>query len=303
MRVPTNTVGCVLMCLVAGLTQVCLADELGLLVSQVAGGPGRTRDQAIERLRFIGPSRAGPRLRPLLSSEEVQARIGGALAVGVVGDTSAAAALEPLLRDEDWEVRRNAVQSLAALKRTAAAPKMGRLLGTDPNPRVRLAAAKALGVLYRQASSLASAARSDVELENRLAALHALAGFPDAGEVAAVAPLLSDQSQLVQFGAARALCWSGDARSRTYLTAALKSGDEERARRAVSALADCPRGWVPELLALAAGQSGTAAAACDAMASRGDALSLRHLERLAASRGPASEPASLALARARQGSR
>jgi len=273
------------------------ADDPEVLVRDIVAGPGLRADRAAERLRFLGPERAGPLLRPLLSNPQARVREAASAALVVVRDRASEPALRLCLDDEDWEVRRNCAQALGNLRSRPAGSALARHLEADSNVRVRKACATALGETGARGEALAKAARRDAELEVRLAALDALAKSPGLRESgsekvdAMLQALLSDASEMVRFGAARALAWRGAAAGRTFLAGAVRGADGEKSRRAVSILADVPNPWAGELLAGASASpdADTRFEAARALARRGDARGRAALHAMAGERGASAD--------------
>jgi HEAT repeat protein len=252
-------------------------DDLSELVAQLSSGPPAAQNRAIERLRYLGPGKSGPPLRALLQSGDVDLRIRGSAALAVVADPAAGVLLERGLGDEDWEVRRNCADALRAIRRKPAVSALSRCVQGDAHARVRLACARALPACGGGGRALAVAAVRDRELDVRLVALDGLARLMDRGAAAGVRPLLRDPVPLVTFAAARALAWSGDDAGRLFLAEAVASKDGDRQRRAITALSDCPKGWVPGVLASALEAQEVSMAAAEALARRSDARGLRWL--------------------------
>lgn len=270
-------------------------DDLGTLIADLLSGTGKRADRAIERLRYLGPDRAGPPLRTLLQSPDTAARIAASAALVLVRDPAAAPALAQALSDEDWEVRRNAAQALASVRARHQARALEGPLARDPNLRVRKACATALGDLGAGGPALARAAVRDASLEVRLLALDALAKGMDAKNAVQIRPLLKDGSGLVRFGTARALAWMGDGAARPFLDGAVR-GDPENARRAVTVLGDVPKPWAVELLVVAlAGEETVRFAAAEALARRGDRRAIPVLVAVSRGHHEGSQRASAAL--------
>lgn len=252
-----------------------------LLATLVRGSPGEA-SRAAERLRYLGPSRAGPALRTLLASDDVRTRVAASAALVIVRDPRSAAALAGRLVDDEWEVRRNAADALSALRARSSVSALEKCVLEDRHARVRRSCVRALGEIGGGARALARCAGHDGELELRLAALDALAKRMDRGAAPALRPLLRDGSGLVRFAAARALAWMGDAAGRSFLAAEAVSADPEHSRRAVQVLADVPKSWALDQLAraLASTDLPTRHAAAVGLAKRGDARGGRQLARL-----------------------
>lgn len=280
-----------------GVPRVGAADEvqeqLHLLLN---GRPGQV-DQAIERLRYLGPGRAGGALRALLKSPSTSARIRASDAlVRVIDPGSAHALAEALATDEDWEVRRNCADALGALVAKSQRKALEKALRVDTNRRVRKSSALALGRVGSAGSALAHAAAVDPDLEVRLAALDALSRAFDKSAVTPARKLLTDSSSMVRFGAARALAWNGDAAGRRFLEQALASDDEEGSRRAVVVLADLPKPWASDILLSASAQdSERGIESARALARRDDERGLRALLRIEQAGGELGDAATAAL--------
>lgn len=277
--------------------RVSVADEVEEQLKLLLHGRPGQADQAIERLRYLGPGRAGAALRGLLKSPSTQARIRASDAlVRVVDPGSAAALAEALATDEDWEVRRNSADALGALVAKSQRKALETALRVDTNRRVRKSSALALGRVGSAGKALTRAAAVDPDLEVRLAALDALSRAFDRAAVAPARKLLTDPSSMVQFGAARALAWNGDAAGRKFLEQALASDDEEGARRSVVVLADLPKPWASDLLLAASSRdSELGFEAARALARRDDERGLRALVRIELGDGELAAAASAAL--------
>lgn len=272
------------------------SDEVARLLRDLLSG-GSAAQAATERLRFLGPDRAGPPLRALLNGDSVPARIAASAALALVRDPGSTASLVEHLSDEDWEVRRNCANALGVLKARSAGKGLVKALDGDPQTRVRKAAALALGEVGGAAGSLGRAAKADRELEVRLAALDALARSMDPSANPAVRPLLRDASGFVRFAAARALAWTGDASARAFLSSELSAPEAESRQRAITVLSDVPRSWAGDLLARALDteDADSADAAAQALARRGDRRGIGHLARVEAEGGARGTKAGAAL--------
>jgi HEAT repeat protein len=259
-----------------------------MLLQQLVHGSLGESNRAIDRLRFLGPSVAGPALQNLLESNDSDARVAASGALVVIHYRGAEHALEnALAHDDDWEIRRNAVNALAALHDRRASRLMAQALRTDTQPRVRKACATALATLGGSDAALVTGA-SDANIEVRLAALDGLAHSMDRHIAPRLRPLLTDSSGLVRFAAARALAWSNDTAGRRFLTEAVGSSEPEFIRRGVTALSDVPHGWATELLVhtLDSADGEAAVNAGAALARRKDVRGTRYLMKVASSGGP-----------------
>lgn len=219
---------------------------LPLITSLLKGGAEGNR--ALERLRFIGPEKAGPPLRAMLETGDERTRIAVSSALILIRDPASAQALQKRLQeDSDWEVRQNSALALGELKHLPAAKTLSSRLISDPHRRVRRACAIALGKLGLQPRALLAAAGTDDSLEVQLAALDSLRHM--AKEVApGLRKLLNDDSALLRFAAARALAYQKDAKAKEFLEAQLVA-EAESQRRAVTVLVDLEENsWSTALL-------------------------------------------------------
>lgn len=255
------------------------ADEVQQQIQVLIQGQRSQQTHAVERLRYLGAARSGPALRALLTHPMASVRIAVSDALVIVRDPSSAAALATALAsDDDWEVRRNSADALGALGAKSQRSVLVTASQTDANRLVRKASVIALGKVGGAGAALAKCARSDSNFEVRLAALDALARGSDRKSMVSVRKLLEDRSTMIQFAAARALAWNGDAPGRAFLSRAIASESDEDAGRAVLILADLPKSWAADLLFEATkrpSESGVDAAR--ALAKRGDKRGLRSL--------------------------
>ena len=263
-------------------------DDVVRLIDELEHGPPSAQNHAIERLRFIGASLAGPHLRRMLDSPEPDLRVRASAALAVVADAGSLTALEEAVSDEDWEVRRNAADALRLLRKRSSTRVLSARLRVEKNPLVRRSCVRALGAVGGGGASLVSVAIHDPETETRLAALHEIARMMDAKSAHAVRSLLGDPTTLVQFAAARSMAWSGEEAGIDFLSRALGSKDADARRRAVTALSDCPRPRCVELLHRALEMADSSAPAAEALARRGDARGLAWLAKRATGENPES---------------
>lgn len=248
------------------------------------GGPGVER--AIERLRYLGAERSGPKVRALLSNEDAAVRANASRALALLRDHRSAAALAGVLDDSSWEVRRNAAEGLGALKATQYRGALELRLRNDTNRRVRKATAAALGGMGGSSKRLVECAARDPDLEVRLGALDALATGQAKEASGGLRRLLTDPASFVRFGAARALAWNGDAEGRRFLERELSSKDSESSQRALVVLSDVPKTWATDVLAkVAEGTSTLAFDAAAALAKRTDTRGFAVLARMSLGAG------------------
>lgn len=261
-------------------------DDLIRLIDELEHGPVSVQNHAIERLKFIGASRAGPHLRRMLDSPEPDVRVRASAALAVVADAGSLTDLEHAIGDEDWEVRRNSADALRILRRRSSSRVLSARLRVEKHPLVRRACVRALGAIGGGGPALVNVAMHDVETESRLAALHEIAQQMDPKSAHAVRPLLSDATALVRFAAARSMAWCGDGAGLDFLSRELGSKDGDARRRAVTALSDCPKPRCVELLQRALDVADVAKPAAEALARRGDARGLEWLAKLAMGEAP-----------------
>lgn len=165
---------------------------------------GAVREAAYEAIGVIGAREALPRLIDAFADTHLGARQAAVLAAGRVGPTEASAAIEALLEDDRPEMRFSAIWTLSRFD--VARPEQLLASLHDPDEEVRLLAVECFGELEAKA------------------------------HVDAIAALLDDSSDPVQFAAATTLAALGDARGASRLRAAL--GNADRAFDAAIGLGD-----------------------------------------------------------------
>ena len=128
--------------LVSRVRSTRLSQALGPeLTSQSA----ETRETAVLALGYAGRADAESALASAGTDREVRVRRVAAWALGGTNNRAASGPLIPLLRDDDPLVRINAALALGALEAKDAIPALSGALSSDRDPRVRRAAAAALG--------------------------------------------------------------------------------------------------------------------------------------------------------------
>ncbi|WP_025322873.1 HEAT repeat domain-containing protein [Deferrisoma camini] len=105
------------------------------------------RLQAVLALGDIRDRRAGPLLVEALADPPT--RSAAAWALGMLGDPAHAADLLPLLSDPDWRVRMEAARALGVLEAGGADAVLDRLRRDDPVPAVREWAARSLALIRK----------------------------------------------------------------------------------------------------------------------------------------------------------
>ncbi len=105
------------------------------------------RRQAVLALGDIRDPRAAPLLVKALSDPTIRAA--AAWALGMLGDPARAADLLPLLSDPDWRVRMEAARALGVLEADRADAALDRLRRDDPVAAVREWAARSLALIRK----------------------------------------------------------------------------------------------------------------------------------------------------------
>ena len=111
--------------------------------------PG-VQDAAMRSLISIGGEITAYMVMPLLRDEPLLRNT----AMIILKETGQPAVplLRPLLKDKDYDIRKFAIDLISEIKQCDYPEELVNLLSEDPNPNVRAAAAKALGLLdYREA--------------------------------------------------------------------------------------------------------------------------------------------------------
>lgn len=284
--------------LLATSAQAARTDNVNELVQQVLGGPSVAADRAAERLRFLGPDKAGPALRIHLMSPDQRTRAAVTSALVIVRDPGSVKLLQKLVvEDEFWEVRRNAANGLGAMKAKGATSALEKALRTDSKTVVRSACIRALDKIGGGAGALADAVVKESELELRLAALDAIAHQKNKSVRGKLRPLMSDSSELIRFASARALAWQDDAEARKFLEKAVSATESDVARRAITASSDVPSAWAVKLFERGMSHTdlGVQVAAAQELAKRKDARGTRFLAKMSLLSGPEADAAKRAL--------
>ncbi len=164
--------------------------------------PG-VQDAAMRALIEIGGEVTAYMALPLLR-ENAYLRNTSMIILRRIGAPSAPL-LRTILRDKDDDIRKFAVDTIADIGTCDFPHDIARLLESDPNPNVRSAAAKAIGVLaYREALPLLITALKDEEWVC-ISALETLALLKDESSIGAVAALLGHPADAVRYAAVEAL--------------------------------------------------------------------------------------------------
>lgn len=126
-------------------------------------------------LRSGGSQEGAARLADLLGAPDSTVRARAAAALGTVGGMNAEAPLTAALSDQAAEVRVQAVNALRRVAGARAIPALQGLLVRDPDPAVRRAAARTLGMLREApATSALTAAAADPDASVRQEVARAL---------------------------------------------------------------------------------------------------------------------------------
>jgi HEAT repeat protein len=235
------------------LSEALLDDdaELRLAAIDALGGIGVAAEPAV------------PLLSELLATGDEVTRERAANALGGIGYAAANAddALFAALDDPSGRVRAHALLALAqtgAEPPADALPKMAGLL-ENPDPEIRAAAARTIGLLHEDLQSLApdlTMALGDVDARVREQAARALGmiGEAAAPALAALTARFDDAEAKVRIQAVWAVGQMGEAAARATpeLVAALEDSDEEVQRQAYEALKQVVRNSDDELPDVAA---------------------------------------------------
>lgn len=216
------------------------------------------------------PASVGP-LAEALERGGLRLRKSAAWALGEIEDVKALPSLRRALRDQDPVVRAIAANSLGNIESADAAEDLERLVGSDPDRRVRLEAIEALGDIEAPRSANALGAvldGSDIELaiaaaeaisnlddlqqapaaltraaaspdpRLRLAVANALGNIADPATTEALTRLLADANPEVRRAAVEGLGGIGSRESVPALTRALSDTDAEVRRAVAEALGE-----------------------------------------------------------------
>jgi HEAT repeat protein len=181
------------------------ADERALypLIKALRDENPGVQDAAMRSLISIGGEVAAYMAIPLLR-EEPHLRNMALIILKTVGSASIPH-IRPLLSDKDDDIRKFAVDLISEIGYCACMDGIVHLLGNDPNPNVRVSAAKAIGILrYRDALPQLIIALKDDEWVC-FAALEALALLKDESSISQVSLLLDGPSDAVRIAAIETL--------------------------------------------------------------------------------------------------
>ena len=241
-------------------SEALLRDRDEAVASMAAWSLGELEDPASVAALAGALERGGTRLKT-----------SAAWALGEIESTKAIPALKSALRDGQASVRAAAADALGDIESPDPAEDLERLVGSDPDRRVRLEAIEALGDIEvgRSAPVLARVLEgNDVELsiaaveaigdldevstappqlvraasspdpELRHVVAHALAEIADPATVSTLTKLLTDSNRDVRLAAVQGLGEIGSQEAAPALTRALADADAEIRRAAAEALGE-----------------------------------------------------------------
>ena len=129
----------------AGVRAADSAEGARILVEEFLGGSGCRADAAFGLLDRVEPDAAVTPLRAALQSSAVETRRRAALGLGAIDSHDDRLPLERLLADDDPRVRTAAAWALGEIEEEASIPALTQTLSTDRDAGVRRAVAHALG--------------------------------------------------------------------------------------------------------------------------------------------------------------
>ena len=223
------------------------SDERALfqLIKALKDGNAGVQDAAMHSIVSIGGEAAAYMIIPMLR-EEAYVRNMALIILGELGGT-ALPYLYPLLNDKDDDVRKFAVDLIAGIGHCGCPEKLRELLREDPNPNVRVSAAKAIGLLgCKEAIADLTEALKDSEWVC-FAAIEALVSLNGAGSVEPMVSLLESGSEPVRFEAIQALSGMGTARSMEVLLKHLSNTEIGEFEKSMTVRALLNAGIVPEI--------------------------------------------------------
>ncbi|MCG3155366.1 MAG: hypothetical protein DKINENOH_01972 [bacterium] len=151
--------------------QQLLQDDIPIMRAEAALTIGR-----LAHRRFSRPG-WGAKLTALLTDDNEEVRWRSAYALFRLADAATAPALEQALQDRSGRVQMQAARALGVINAQKAIPSLSRLAHHDPDWRVRVSAAQALGNLLdpqRDTTMTALLPLQDANLHVRLTAVRAL---------------------------------------------------------------------------------------------------------------------------------
>ncbi len=205
--------------------------------------PG-VQDAAMRSLIGIGGEVTAYMVLPLLRDDAVMRNT----AVIILQEIGAAAVpiLGPLLSDKDEDVRKFAVDMICEIGDCDQPEVLMAILKGDPNPNVRVSAAKALGALkYSQAVPALIDALRDTEWVC-FSALEALSQIKDNSSVEAVAELLYSPSEAVRSEAIHAVASIGTKDALRALEEHIEAEDLPESEKILTVKGLLSAGVVPE---------------------------------------------------------
>jgi HEAT repeat protein len=184
--------------------------------------------QLLATLARLKPAAAEAACARLVTSEDWARRRAAARTLGELESASSALPLLARLQDRMWLVQAEAAKAAGLRRLMAAHPRLLELMKAEQY-QLRAAATTALGYL-RQPGDLAGVealARADRDAEVRIAAIEALAGFPEATILPALTAKLgaADEEDEVREAALRTLAGLESTEAKARLSTILEQGD------------------------------------------------------------------------------
>ncbi len=197
----------------AAAEQLSMGDERAVLplIKALKDENQGVQDAAMRSLIAIGGEATAYMVLPLLRDDVITRN----MAVIILQELGKVVVpmLGPLLRDKDEDIRKFALDLMCDIGECQAPDMLMELLQRDPNPNVRVSAAKAIGALRlsEAVAALVDALR-DTEWVS-FAALEALAAIKDDRSVEAVAELLMSPGDVIRSEAISCLASIGTAKA------------------------------------------------------------------------------------------
>lgn len=194
------------------------------------------QDAAMRALISIGGEAAAYMTLPLLR-ENANLRNTALIILTGIGPV-VVPLLKVLLSDRDEDVRKFAIDLIGDIKTCDYPEELARLLESDPNPNVRAAAAKAIGILgYQEAvPALIGALRDDEWV--CFSVLEALSQFAADSSLEPIGTLLDNPSPALRYAAIEALGKIGSTRGSEILHAYLPKADDMEKSAVVKSLVE-----------------------------------------------------------------
>jgi HEAT repeat protein len=205
------------------------------------------QDAAMRALISIGGEAAAYMTLPLLR-ENANLRNTALIILTAIGPV-VVPLLKVLLSDRDEDVRKFALDLIGDIKTCDYPEELVRLLESDPNPNVRAAASRAIGLLnYREAVPALIAGLHDDEWVC-FSVLEALSQFSAESSVEPIGNLLNNPSPALRYAAIEALGKIGSTRGSEILHAYLPKADDMEKSAVVKSLVEA--GLAPSMAGVA----------------------------------------------------